>query len=212
MNSHCGELDASSSILPDLFPLGLFSLYPVDVQMLEPPKLIELQRFRLRRATVEDAGAIFEYGSDLIVARYADWVCLTSIEPLIASIKARATAWGEGNDYSWIIATLHEDRAIGGVRCKIDGNAAEIGFLLNQRFWGQGCAGEAADAVIAWLFSIPGINRIWATCDTENAPSIRVLEKLGFERERILPKFIVRPQISPEPRDAYLFARHKRND
>ena len=51
----------------------------------------------------------------------------------------------------------------------------------------------------------------WATCDTENSASARVLEKLGFEREQILLKAIVRPQISPEPRDAYLYARWKHN-
>ena len=174
-----------------------------------PPRWIELPRIRLRPATVADAEAIFEYGSDPIVARYADWPCRTSIEPLIASLQAREAAWGTNGESSWIMATLTEDRAIGGVRCQITGNAAEIGFLLHRRFWGQGYAGEAAGAVIAWLFSVPEIEKLWATCDTENAASIRALEKLGFEREQVRPKAIVRPQISPEPRDAYVYVRHK---
>ena len=173
-----------------------------------PPREFELQRLRLRQATLEDAESIYEYGSDPAVARYADWPCRTSIEPLIKSIKDRASSWGEGGEYSWTIATPSENRAIGGVVCMIDGNAAEIGFLLNQRFWGRGYAGEAAIAVIDWLFSVPKISRMWATCDTENAASIRVLEKLGFEREQTLNRAVVRPQISPEPRDAYLYGNH----
>jgi RimJ/RimL family protein N-acetyltransferase len=32
------------------------------------------------------------------------------------------------------------------LRCKIEADAAEIGFLLNRRFWGHGYAGEAASA------------------------------------------------------------------
>ena len=184
----------------------------LDVERMEPgpPKLIELQRVRLRQPTVEDAESIYEYGSDAAVARYADWPCRTSIEPLIESIRASAATWGKEGQYSWIVATLTENRAIGGVMCRIDGDAAEIGFLLNQRFWGRGFAGEAATAVIDWLFSLPSITRIWATCDTENAASIRVLEKLGFEREKTLDRAVVRPQISPEPRDAYLYARNER--
>lgn len=177
----------------------------------EPLKRIELQRVRLRQAAIEDAEAIYEYGSDPVVARYTDWVCRTSIEPLVESIRARVGTWGEGDDYSWIIATLDDNRAIGGVRCKIAGDAAEIGFLLNRRFWGHGYAGEAASAVVGWVLTIPRVCRVWATCDTENSASARVLEKLGFEREQILLKAIVRPQISPEPRDAYLYARWRHN-
>jgi len=170
-----------------------------------PPKQFELPRIRLRPATVADAEAIFEYGSDPIVAHYTDWACRTTIEPLIESIQAREATWGNDQDYSWTLATLAEDRAIGGVRCKLSGKSAEIGFLLNRRFWGQGYAVEAARAVMDWMFSVAEIERVWATCDTENAASIRALEKLGFEREQILLKAIVRPQISPEPRDAYLY-------
>jgi ribosomal-protein-alanine N-acetyltransferase len=177
----------------------------------KPPKQIELERVRLRPVTVEDAESIYEYGSDPIVARYTDWVCRTSIEPLIESIRAREGRWGEGDEYSWIISTLDDNRAIGGVRCKIEGDAAEIGFLLNRRFWGHGYAGEAASAVVDWVFTIPNVYRVWATCDTENSASARVLEKLGFAREKILLKAIVRPQISPEPRDAYLYARQRHN-
>lgn len=173
--------------------------------------MIELQRIRLRKATVGDAAAIYEYGSDPAVARYADWPCRTSIEPLIESIKARAATWGEGDVFSWVIATLDGDRSIGGVTGAIEGDAAEIGFLLNQSYWGRGYAGEAASGVIDWLFSLPNIARVWATCDTENASSIRVLQKLGFRREKTLTQAIVRPQISPEPRDAFLYTRDQRN-
>lgn len=176
-----------------------------------PPKQIELQRVRLRQVAIEDAESIYEYGSDPLVARYTDWVCRTSMEPLLESIRAREGRWGEGEDYSWIISLLGDHRAIGGVRCKVEADAAEIGFLLNRRFWGHGYAGEAASAVVDWVFTLPKISRVWATCDTENAASVRVLEKLGFAREKILLKAIVRPQISPEPRDAYLYARQRQD-
>jgi RimJ/RimL family protein N-acetyltransferase len=86
-------------------------------------------------------------------------------------------------------------------------HAAEFGFLLNRRYWGKGFATEAAQAIIEWLFSIPSIWRVWATCDTENLASARVLEKAGLSREGTLRRWIVRPNISSEPRDAFIYSR-----
>ena len=170
-----------------------------------------LEEILLRQATVEDAEPIYEYGSDPVVARYADWPVRTSIEPLIEVIKSRAESWMAGPEYSWVIATAADNLPIGGITCRIEDESAEIGFLLNQRYWGRGYAGEAATAVIDWLFSLPGISQIWATCDTENSASIRVLEKLGFQRDSVLERAIVRPQISGDPRDAYLYTRNQRS-
>jgi RimJ/RimL family protein N-acetyltransferase len=36
--------------------------------------------------------------------------------------------------------------------------------------------------VVAWALEQSGVERIVAGCDPDNAASIRVLEKLGFER------------------------------
>jgi ribosomal-protein-alanine N-acetyltransferase len=51
------------------------------------------------------------------------------------------------------------------------------------------------------------VYRIWATCDTDNVASARVLEKAGLRREGTLHRWSVKPNIGPEPRDAFVFAK-----
>jgi ribosomal-protein-alanine N-acetyltransferase len=173
---------------------------------MNPPETIELEHIRLRRPTLSDAEAIFEYGSDPEVARYADWPIRTSTDGLVESLHRRNALWDSGAEFNWVITLLGEDPAIGGVTCCIVEDAVEVGFLLNRRYWGRGFATEAAGAVIKWALSVPSIRRIWATCDTENLASARVLEKVGLLREATLRRSIVRPNISAEPRDAFMYS------
>ncbi|MFE7804322.1 GNAT family N-acetyltransferase, partial [Streptomyces sp. NPDC057430] len=49
---------------------------------------------------------------------------------------------------------------------------------------GRGYATEAAAAVLDAAIAT-GRRRLWLTVGTWNAPSLRVLEKLGFERDRV---------------------------
>ena len=171
------------------------------------PETIVLDRVCLRRPRVADAEAIHEYGSDPDVARYADWPIRTEIGAVIGSLRERSEHWSEGPELSWVVTIASADRAIGGVSCRIEGHSAEVGFLMNRNHWGNGYATEATRAIIEWLFSLPSVSKVWATCDTENKASCRVLEKLGFKRECTLERAIVRPQISSKPRDAFMYAR-----
>ena len=176
-----------------------------DSPINQAPEQFDLGDIRLRRPRPADAEAIFEYGSDPEVARFADWPVQASIEPILELIEERKARWECGNEFYWVITEGGSDRALGGVSCKLKGDAAEIGYLLNRNHWGKGYATKSAMAVVQWLKSNPTITRIWATCDTENLASIRVLEKLGLHRERILKNHAVRPAIGTEKRDAYLY-------
>lgn len=57
----------------------------------------------------------------------------------------------------------------------------ELAFELFQHAQGSGYAAEAALAVIA-AAKRAGYSRLWSTVRIWNAPSFRVLEKLGFAR------------------------------
>jgi RimJ/RimL family protein N-acetyltransferase len=60
----------------------------------------------------------------------------------------------------------------------------EIAYELLQRAHGRGYATEAARAVLDAAIAT-GRKRLWATTRAWNTPSLRVLEKLGFERDRV---------------------------
>jgi RimJ/RimL family protein N-acetyltransferase len=86
-------------------------------------------------------------------------------------------------------------------------HAAEIGYVLTRRYWGRGYVTEAAKAVVDWAGSLDSIFRVWAICDLENIGSARVLEKVGMERDGIVRRWIMHPNVSAEPRDCYMYSK-----
>ncbi|MEY9846550.1 GNAT family N-acetyltransferase [Streptacidiphilus sp. MAP5-3] len=60
----------------------------------------------------------------------------------------------------------------------------EIGYELFKRVHGNGYATEAARVVVE-AAAATGRQRLWATVGGWNAPSFRVLEKVGFERDHV---------------------------
>ncbi|PYN54259.1 MAG: GNAT family N-acetyltransferase, partial [Candidatus Rokuibacteriota bacterium] len=98
-------------------------------------------------------------------------------------------------------------RTIGSIACRTRGHAVDIGYALGSAYWHHGYATEAGQAVVAWASDLPGIYRVWAFCDVDNTASARVLEKLGMSREGVLRRWIIHPNISPEPRDCYVYAK-----
>jgi ribosomal-protein-alanine N-acetyltransferase len=76
----------------------------------------------------------------------------------------------------------------------------DIGFAFLPRFWSQGYAFEAASAVCDDARARLGVETIYAIANPDNAPSIRLLERLGFVFERMT-------RLSTEGHDLKLFAR-----
>lgn len=60
----------------------------------------------------------------------------------------------------------------------------DIGYAFVPEFWGAGYAREAASAVIDWARHSRDLTRILAITNPDNAGSIRLLEKIGFQFER----------------------------
>ena len=82
----------------------------------------------------------------------------------------------------------------------------EIGYGMARAHWDKGYMTEALCAVIDWAFTQPDVYRVQALCDFDNIGSARVMEKAGMTREGLLRRYVLHPNISDEPRDAYLYA------
>ncbi len=63
---------------------------------------------------------------------------------------------------------------------------AELGYDFLREHWGKGLTTEAVREVLRYAFEELKLNRVEATTDSENAASMRVLEKAGFRREGLL--------------------------
>jgi RimJ/RimL family protein N-acetyltransferase len=62
--------------------------------------------------------------------------------------------------------------------------AVEVGWRLASPHRGRGLATEAGAAAVRWGFAEGGLDRIVSIYEAENAPSGRVMERLGFTLER----------------------------
>ncbi len=60
----------------------------------------------------------------------------------------------------------------------------EIIYAYHVETWGKGYATEAGRAMLAYVFGISQLDRIWATIDARNTASIKVVQKLGMHLDR----------------------------
>jgi len=70
----------------------------------------------------------------------------------------------------------------------INEKVAEVGFMLKEEAQGKGYATEALNLAKEYAFQTLKLIKIAAICSTENSGSYKLLEKVGFIRESVLPK------------------------
>ena len=59
----------------------------------------------------------------------------------------------------------------------------EVGWAVHPDEWDRGIATEAARCIIDWAIKELNVHRVVAYCHADNAPSVRVMEKLGMLRD-----------------------------
>ena len=70
-----------------------------------------------------------------------------------------------------------------GVLHPLEWPEPELGYSLDQPYWGRGIATEAARAARDWAFATLGVERLASFIRPDNIRSKRVAEKLGAVRE-----------------------------
>ena len=93
-------------------------------------------------------------------------------------------------------ALQYKDEAIGGLGFQIGLDIArvsgEIGYWVGESYWGRGFATRALRAITDWAFAEYKLTRVFALVFSHNTPSIRVLEKAGYQREGVLRRSAVK--------------------
>jgi RimJ/RimL family protein N-acetyltransferase len=156
---------------------------------------------------LSDAAAIFHaYAQDAEVTRYVRWRPHSSIQETEQYLTECVAAWDGNSRFPWVIELRGDGQLLGMVELRVNGFKADVGYVVAHAFWGRGIATEALRPVVGWALSRASIYRVWALCDAENVASARVLEKVGMEREGLLRRYILHPNVSDEPRDSYCYA------
>ena len=175
--------------------------------MINPPKILKTERLRLRKARLADAEAIFrQYAQDPEVTKYVSWRAHQAIDETRDYMRMCLLAWDVGKAFHWVIEKRDDKEVIGMMIARVSAEKWELGFVLARVHWGQGYMTEAVKGVIAWALKQKDIFRVWAVCDIDNKASARVMEKAGMQREGILTRWSVHPNLGDEPRDSYCYA------
>lgn len=149
---------------------------------------IESERLKLRAFELSDLDSLLPYHSDLEVVRFIPWPQRNreQVQEWLEKAIHLSTFEGEGDYLTAAIIRKEDNQLIGQVNSmfrSLHNQTAEIGYVLNPQFGGQGYATEAAAALVGALFATGTFRRITARLDTRNDASARVLERLRFRRE-----------------------------
>ncbi len=150
---------------------------------------IETARLRLREFALSDLGSMHAYARRHDVTRYLMWGpndVQASQDQLTTFVEVQSAV--PRLVYELALTLKGDERTIGALCLYLDEDeqSAELGFVLHPDFWGQGLVTEASAALATWGVDRLGLRYIWATCDTRNKASVRVLEKIGMVREAVM--------------------------
>jgi RimJ/RimL family protein N-acetyltransferase len=145
-------------------------------------KTLVTKRLILRHLKLTDAPDLFAYAHKPNIGPMAGWPPHRSVQNSLNILKLLIK-----EDDTWAITLKAEDRLIGtiGLHARdfyqaLD-NKKELGYALDDIYWGQGIVLEAAKAVINYGFVEIELDEILCGHYKHNHQSKRVIEKLGFE-------------------------------
>jgi RimJ/RimL family protein N-acetyltransferase len=157
----------------------------------------------LRWLTADDVPDLRIIFGDADVVRFMAMAQLSSEATALEFLAEIHNGFRAGTLYQW---GLEVDRAIVGTctLANIDRRhrRTELGFALAKPFWGRGLMRSVLPVVIEFAFERLALHRIEADADPRNAASLRVLERLGFQREGLLRE---RYFQFGEPQDGVVF-------
>lgn len=166
----------------------------------------ETARLIVREYTIQDLHEVHAYGSDPVVVKYMLWGpnSIKETQDFIA-LAISEDAETPRSVYNLAIEHQQTHSLIGGISLHIKNHEAEIGWILNQKAWGQGYATEAAQAMIDFGFEHLSLKRITATCDAENRSSYRVMIKCGMTQFSYQNEVRASSHFSTQKRDQRRF-------
>ena len=110
--------------------------------------------------------------------------------------------WNSDKQDVWELAVLLDGKNIGYVGIYDEDGKAELGWLFSKDYQGKGYAYESACAAVEYAKKL-GYTEFVAHCDSANAPSYGLMEKLGMKR--ISEKFGRKNKLSNPDRTEYTY-------
>ncbi len=151
-------------------------------------KYIETERLILRNYKESDFDDYWEYASQPNVYPRSGWPAYTEKKKAIEQLKREIE-----RPFQFAILLKNNNKVVGSISLKptrdgmlekfnlLFNETKEIGYLLNEKFWGQGIMTEAMKAIIKYGFDDLGLKVITAGYFEPNIASGKVQAKCGLK-------------------------------
>ncbi len=154
-------------------------------------RVIRTVRLRLVPVSSENAGQLWEMLRQPDLRTYQDLPNLgrNAFAELVGSRPRQLVHGGTGR-FEWMVKPARSRAALGWVSLRIadrGANAGEIGYSILREHRGRGIATEAVRALLGEAFEAAGLSRVQAFCVPDNLASRRLLERLNFRSDGVLP-------------------------
>lgn len=159
--------------------------------MEEVPRL-ETKHLVLREMRPEDTEAIFALYGDAEGMRYRDVLAFTRLEEALHFLGQMRSRCQQGEEIHWGITLKGEDQLVGswGYSWHLGRPFGAIGYDLARRYWKQGIMTEAIQALLHFGFEVRNLHRVEARVHLGNEASMRLLQRLGFQKEGLLREYL----------------------
>jgi len=146
--------------------------------------LIETERLQMRKFTLDDVDAVYEFSICKEVTRYTGDAGTVRTR-LDAENVIRDVWLAEYEKYGYArYALVHRDdeKVIGfcGVKFEPDLGLPDLGYRMLPEYWGKGLATEAVVALLDYARDVLGLKKIVAEVVDQNTASSNLLIKVGF--------------------------------
>ena len=174
----------------------------LETRAFSEPVPIETPRLTLRPMSLGDAEFVLRLFNEPSFIRYVGDKGIRTLEDAYSYIVTGPVESYGRHGYGLYVAQLKdptETIGICGLLRREWLTDVDLGFAFLPEYWSRGYAFEAAAAVVAYARQAYGVSRIVAITSPDNAPSHRLLERLGFRFERVV-------RAPAEEQDVTLFA------
>lgn len=150
--------------------------------------ILETERLLLRPFRESDLDAYARICADPEVMRYIGASTPRTREDAWREMAFFLGHWTLRGYGMWAVEDRHTRMFVGriGLHHPEGWPALEVGWLLDRNRWGEGLATEGGSAAIQFAFDRLDQPRISSLIHPQNAASIRVAEKLGMKRDRVV--------------------------
>ncbi len=111
-----------------------------------------------------------------------------TIEDALSWIEHHLDNFNANKSYEFAITDKESGKLYGAIALSNNQkfNNGEIAYWIGKKFWGNGYATEAAQAILHFAFEEKQYHKVFARYFNSNPASGRVMQKLGLKKEGIL--------------------------